>query len=86
VRGAFTGATMTGAASSRWPTAARCLDEIGTLSTAAGGVSPGARVQPLGAERTQRVEVRVVAATNRDLKLMVSDGRSRRTRTTGSNA
>jgi two-component system response regulator PilR (NtrC family) len=31
--------------------------------------------EPLGAERTQRVDVRVVAATNRDLKQMVSDGR-----------
>jgi transcriptional regulator with PAS, ATPase and Fis domain len=31
--------------------------------------------EPLGAERTQRVDVRVIAATNRDLKQMVSDGR-----------
>jgi transcriptional regulator with PAS, ATPase and Fis domain len=30
--------------------------------------------EPLGAERTQRVDVRVIAATNRDLRQMVSDG------------
>jgi transcriptional regulator with PAS, ATPase and Fis domain len=31
--------------------------------------------EPLGAERTQRVDVRVIAATNRDLRQMVGDGR-----------
>ena len=31
--------------------------------------------EPLGAERTQRVEVRVVAATNRDLKQMVTEAK-----------
>jgi hypothetical protein len=31
--------------------------------------------EPLGAERTQRVDVRVIAATNRDLRQMVADGR-----------
>ena len=31
--------------------------------------------EPLGAERTQRVDVRVIAATNRDLKQMVSEGK-----------
>ena len=30
--------------------------------------------EPLGAERTQRVDVRVIAATNRDLRQMVSTG------------
>ena len=33
--------------------------------------------EPLGAERTQRVDVRVIAATNRDLRQMVSDGKFR---------
>ena len=31
--------------------------------------------EPLGAERTQRVDVRVIAATNRDLRQMVADGK-----------
>jgi transcriptional regulator with PAS, ATPase and Fis domain len=55
------------------------LDEIGTLSPAVQGkllrVLQEREFEPLGAERTQRVDVRVVAATNRDLKQMVSEGR-----------
>ena len=31
--------------------------------------------EPLGAERTQRVDVRVIAATNRDLRRMVAEGK-----------
>ncbi|PYQ93932.1 MAG: hypothetical protein DMF97_19205, partial [Acidobacteria bacterium] len=31
--------------------------------------------EPLGAERTEKVDVRVIAATNRDLRQMVSDNR-----------
>src|SRR5687767_12088284 len=31
--------------------------------------------EPLGSERIQRVDLRVIAATNRDLKQMVSDGK-----------
>ena len=55
------------------------LDEIGTL-----GIGVQAKLlrvlqerefEPLGAERTQRVDVRVIAATNRDLKQMVTEGK-----------
>ena len=31
--------------------------------------------EPLGAERTEKVDVRVIAATNRDLRQMVADGK-----------
>jgi two-component system NtrC family response regulator len=31
--------------------------------------------EPLGAERTQSVDVRCIAATNRDLRQMVADGK-----------
>ena len=31
--------------------------------------------EPLGAERTETVDVRVIAATNRDLRQMVADGK-----------
>src|SRR5204863_874899 len=32
-------------------------------------------IEPLGAERTERVDVRVIAATNRDLRHLVNTGR-----------
>ncbi len=80
VRGAFTGA-----ASSKKGKFALAdggsifLDEIGTMS--AGLQSKLLRVlqerefEPLGSERTQKVDLRVIAATNRDLRQMVGDGR-----------
>ena len=80
VRGAFTGATMTKRGKFALADGGSIfLDEIGTLSTAIQSkllrVLQEREFEPLGAERTQRVDVRVIAATNRDLKLMVSEGR-----------
>jgi two-component system response regulator AtoC len=80
VRGAFTGAT----ANKRGKFALAdggtiFLDEIGTMSPAIQSkllrVLQEREFEPLGAERTQRVDVRVIAATNRDLTQMVSDGK-----------
>ena len=80
VRGAFTGATMTKRGKFALADGGSIfLDEIGSLSTAIQSkllrVLQEREFEPLGAERTQRVEVRVIAATNRDLKQMVTDGR-----------
>jgi DNA-binding NtrC family response regulator len=80
VRGAFTGATST--KKGRFALAdggTIFLDEIGTLSTAVQGkllrVLQEREFEPLGSERTERVDVRVIAATNRDLRQLVSEGR-----------
>ena len=80
VRGAFTGATMTKRGKFALADGGSIfLDEIGTLSTAIQSkllrVLQEREFEPLGAERTQHVDVRVVAATNRDLKQMVMEGR-----------
>ena len=80
VRGAFTGATMTKRGKFALADGSTIfLDEIGTMSTAIQAkllrVLQEREFEPLGAERTQRVDVRVIAATNRDLKQMVSDGK-----------
>jgi hydrogenase-4 transcriptional activator len=78
-RGAFTGATAD------FPGVIRAagggtlfLDEIGELGL---DVQPkllrfleSGEIQPLGDARPQRVEVRVVASTNRDLHQLVADG------------
>ena len=80
VRGAFTGATMT--KRGRFALAdggSIFLDEIGTLTTAVQSkllrVLQEREFEPLGAERTQKIDVRVIAATNRDLKQMVSESK-----------
>jgi len=80
VRGAFTGATT--ARKGRFALAdggTIFLDEIGTMSPALQAkllrVLQEREFEPLGSERSQRVDVRVIAATNRDLRQMVSDGR-----------
>src|SRR5687768_9343573 len=80
VRGAFTGATMTKRGKFALADGGSIfLDEIGTMSTAVQSkllrVLQEREFEPLGAERTQRVDVRVIAATNRDLKQMVSENR-----------
>ncbi len=55
------------------------LDEIGTMSPTLQAkllrVLQEREFEPLGSERTQKVDVRVIAATNRNLRQMVSDGR-----------
>jgi DNA-binding NtrC family response regulator len=78
VRGAFTGATAT--KRGRFTLAdggSIFLDEIAMMSTGVQGkllrVLQEREFEPLGAERTQRVDVRVIAATNRDLKELVSE-------------
>ena len=80
VRGAFTGATSNKKGKFALADGGSIfLDEIGTMS--AGLQAKLLRVlqerefEPLGSERTHRVDVRVIAATNRDLRQMVSDGR-----------
>jgi DNA-binding NtrC family response regulator len=80
VRGAFTGANV--AKKGRFALAdggSIFLDEIGTLAPAVQAkllrVIQEREFEPLGAEQTQKVDVRVIAATNRDLRRMVSEGR-----------
>ena len=80
VRGAFTGATFS--KKGRFALAdggTIFLDEIGTISLAVQAkllrVLQEREFEPLGAERTQKVDVRVIAATNRDLRQMVADGK-----------
>ena len=78
VRGAFTGATMTKRGKFALADGGSIfLDEIGTMTPAIQSkllrVLQEREFEPLGSERTQRVDVRVIAATNRDLMQMVSD-------------
>jgi DNA-binding NtrC family response regulator len=80
VRGAFTGATTTKKGKFALADGGTIfLDEIGTLTPALQSkllrVLQEREFEPLGAERTERVDLRVIAATNRDLRQMVSDGR-----------
>ncbi len=80
VRGAFTGASFT--KKGRFALAEGgtiFLDEIGTVSLTVQAkllrVLQDREFEPLGAERTQRVDVRVIAATNRDLRQLVGEGK-----------
>jgi transcriptional regulator with GAF, ATPase, and Fis domain len=80
VRGAFTGATTNKKGKFALADGGTIfLDEIGTMSPALQAkllrVLQEREFEALGSERTQRVDVRVIAATNRDLRQMVADGR-----------
>jgi DNA-binding NtrC family response regulator len=79
VRGAFTGAVVN--KKGKFALADRgtiFLDEIGTMSPALQAkllrVLQDREFEPLGSERSQRVDVRVITATNRNLTRMVSEG------------
>ena len=79
VRGAFTGADVT--KKGKFSLAHRgsiFLDEIGTMSTGLQAkllrVLQEREIEPLGAERTEHVDVRVIAATNRNLRQLVEEG------------
>lgn len=80
VRGAFTGAAA--AKKGKFALAdggTIFLDEIGTMSLVLQSkllrVLQEREFEPLGAERTETVDLRVIAATNRDLRQMVADGK-----------
>jgi DNA-binding NtrC family response regulator len=80
LRGAFTGATTTKKGKFALADGGTIfLDEIGTMAPALQSkllrVLQEREFEPLGAERTQKIDVRVIAATNRDLRQMVADGK-----------
>jgi two-component system response regulator HydG len=81
-RGAFTGATSR--KDGRFVLAHRgtlLLDEIGELSLTTQAkilrVLQSREFEPLGSTRTLKVDVRIIAATNRDPAMMVHEGRFR---------
>jgi len=80
VRGAFTGAA--GSKRGKFSLAdggSIFLDEIGTMNIALQAkllrVLQEREIEPLGSERAERVNVRVIAATNRDLRQLVGEER-----------
>ncbi|MDB4979393.1 MAG: Response regulator of zinc sigma-54-dependent two-component system [Myxococcales bacterium] len=82
VRGAFTGAERDARGLFEVADGGTLfLDEIGEMSPAMQGkllrVLQEGELRRVGAERTRKVDVRVVAATNRDLARMVEEGKFR---------
>jgi DNA-binding NtrC family response regulator len=80
VRGAFTGATATKKGKFALADGGSIfLDEIATMGQPLQAkllrVLQEREFEPLGAERTERVDVRVIAASNRDLRQLVADGK-----------
>jgi DNA-binding NtrC family response regulator len=80
VRGAFTGASTTKKGKFALADGGTIfLDEIGTMQPALQSkllrVLQEREFEPLGSERSERVDVRIIAATNRNLRQMVTDGR-----------
>jgi DNA-binding NtrC family response regulator len=80
IRGAFTGATTNKKGKFALADGGTIfLDEIATMSPTLQSkllrVLQEREFEPLGAERSQRVDVRVIAATNRDLPQLVAQGK-----------
>ena len=80
VRGAFTGATTTKKGKFALADGGSIfLDEIGTMQPALQSkllrVLQEREFEPLGSERSEKVDVRIIAATNRNLRQMVTEGK-----------
>jgi two-component system NtrC family response regulator len=80
VRGAFTGAATTKKGKFALADGGTIfLDEIGTMNPTLQSkllrVLQEREVEPLGSDRSEKIDVRVIAATNRDLRQMVADGK-----------
>src|SRR4051812_45766071 len=80
IRGAFTGATSTKKGKFALADGGSIfLDEIGTMNPTLQSkllrVLQEREIEPLGSERTEKIDVRIIAATNRDLRQLVADGK-----------
>src|SRR5207248_3152818 len=80
VRGAFTGATTTKKGKFALADGGTIfLDEIGTMTPTLQSkllrVLQEREIEPLGSERTEKIDVRIIAASNRNLRQMVADAK-----------